>query len=403
MVINGRILARLARVGPHHKGTIVVLHLAMRFPFAGVIWQLLHHLIALRRLGFDVYYIEDHGAWVYDPLKQTPVRDPEHNVRFMSDVLERFGFADHWAFYDAETRDYLGLSRERCYDLLINADAIINLCAATSLRDEHRRNGCLIYLQTDPGILQMRLVQGDPAIREDVLAHHLHFTYALNIERPDCLLPGGGVHWRTTRPPVLIDQWQESSRVRDRGAFTTVCTWRNQDKDIELQGEIYHWSKDVTFRCFLDMPLRSHQQMEIATDLAAGKDYEKALAGGFTVVPAVPMSLDVDCYKRYIATSRGEFTTAKDVVARTNCGWFSDRSVCYLAAGRPVVTQSTGFEKFLPVDKGLFAFRTPEEGADAIRAINRDYGTHSRTAAAIAAEYFDATKVLGEVVAAAGL
>ncbi len=390
-------------MGRQHKGTIVILHLAMRFPFAGVIWQLLHHLIPLRRLGYDVYYIEDHGAWVYDPLKQTPVPDPAPNVHFVSEVLARFGFADHWAFYDVEGHDYLGMPRERCAELLAHADAIINLCAATSPRDEHRRNGCLIYLQTDPGILQIQLAEGDALAQEDVLAHHLHFTYALNIGRSDCLLPDGAINWRTTRPPVVVDQWRRDSSSCDGGFFTTVCTWHNKGKDFELGGETYRWSKDVTFRRFLDMPQRSNQGMELASDLTDGEDYEKAVAGGFNLKPAVPMSLDLDSYRSYISASRGEFTTAKDVVARTNCGWFSDRSVCYLAAGRPVVTQSTGFEKFMPIGKGLFAFKTPEEAAVAIEEINRDYSSHARAAASLASEYFDSNKILSEITAAAGL
>ncbi len=385
------------------KGRIVVLHLAARFPFAGILWQLLHHLVGLRQLGFDVYYLEDHGAWTYDPISQTPVANPDSNVRSLVAALERFGFADRWAFYDCERNEYLGLSRARCYELLVEADAVINLCAATELRDEHRRSRCLIYVQTDPGILQVQLAHGDVAVVDDVSAHHLHFTYALNIDESDCLLPAGGITWRRARPPVLLDQWRYIAPLRADDYFTTVCTWRNKGKDIELGSETYFWSKDVTFRRFLNVANLADQTIELATDLTTGGDFDQAIAGGFAVVPALPMSLDLDQYRRYVAASRGEFTASKDVVVRTRSGWFSDRSVCYLAAGRPVVTQTTGFEKYLPADKGLIAFATADEAVAAIRAINRDYRSHSRAAFAIAAEYFAAPKVLGEITSAAGL
>jgi len=143
--------------------------------------------------------------------------------------------------------------------------------------------------------------------------------------------------------------------------------------------------------------------MELATDLNSGPDYERALAGGFAIRPAVPMSLDIDTYREYISSSRGEFTAAKDRYVRTRSGWFSDRSVCYLAAGRPVITQRTGFEKFIPTGAGLMGFDNADEAVDAVRAVNADYARHARVAREIACEYFDALKLLDEIAAAAGL
>jgi hypothetical protein len=380
----------------------VVQHLAALFPFAGVMWQLLHHLIGLRALGLDVYYLEDHATWVYDPHAQRAVRDPSQNLQWLSATLGRFGFGDRWAFFDTRTHDYLGMSRAQCLELLSDADAVINLCGATEPREEHQRCRCLVYLQTDPGKMQVQLEQKHQQSCEIMSAHQFIFTYAYNIGADDCRLPTGGVHWRPTRPPVVLSEWRPNP-ANERAAFGTVCTWHNKGMDVEIGGDTYFWSKDVNFRKFLDVARRSGQPIELATDLSSGAEYDAALRGGFTIVPAVPMSLDGDLYRSYVASSRGEFTAAKDIYARTRSGWFSDRSVCYLAAGRPVVTQRTGFEKYVSEGCGLMGFDTADEAVEAIRAINADYLRHSRAARQIAIDYFDASTVLSEIIEAVGL
>jgi hypothetical protein len=382
---------------------IVVLHLAVRYPFAGVIWQLLHHLIGFRNLGYDVYYVEDHGSWAYDPLRQAPVADPTHNVTVLAGVMARFGFGDRWAFYDSVRGDYLGMSGERCYQLLAEADAVINLCGASRPREEHQRCRCLVYLQTDPGKVQLELTQGIPQARELLATHKFFFSYALNIGQPDCRLPTGSVTWHPTTPPVLLNEWQPRTAPAAPAAFTTVGTWQNKGGDVEFGGESYFWSKDVNFRKFLDVARRAGQPIELATDLDRGPDYEHALAGGFTFRPVVPLSLDLDTYRDYISSSRGEFTAAKDLYVRTCSGWFSDRTVCYLAAGRPAVTQRTGFEKYIPEGVGLLGFDSAEEAAAAVRTINSDYARHCRAAREIAAEYFDANKLLKRLIDVIGI
>ena len=170
-----------------------------------------------------------------------------------------------------------------------------------------------------------------------------------------------------------------------------------------ISGETYYWSKHLNFRKALEVAARANQPIEIATNLTRGPDYDRAIAGGFTLAPVVPMSLDIDTYREYISGSRGEFTVAKDIYVRPRTGWFSDRTVCYLAAGRPVVTQRTGFEKFIATGAGLLGFDTADEAVDALGQINADYPRHARAAREIAAEYFDAVKMLDEIAVAAGI
>lgn len=389
--------------GPMRSGLIVVYHLAVKLPFAGIIWQLLHHLIGFQRLGFDVYYLEDGGGgWVYDPVAETFITDPKRNLALVENFLARHGFGDRFAFRDPQTGEYVGLSKAACTRLLRDADAVINLCGALDPREEHMNARCLVYLGTDPGLFQVELQQGDSDAIRYAAAHKLFFTYAYNLGSAECVLPTGGLAWKPTRPPVLLDHWADFVGLPDSGVFTTVGTWQNKGQDIEIKGEHYSWSKHLNFMKMLEVPNRSGQKIELATNLT-GADYERMKSAGYGIRSAMAMSLDPDEYRSYIGSSRGEFTVAKDVVARTGSGWFSDRSVCYLAAGRPVVTQSTGFERTLPTGAGLFGFDNAQEAADAICCINSDYAHHSRAAREIAHEYFDAGKLLSEIAEAAGL
>jgi hypothetical protein len=390
-------------VSHKHKGRIVILGLAVRYPFAGIVWQLLHHLLGFRRLGCDVYYLEDNRAHVYDPVTKTLVADAEPNLKLVVPVLDRFGFRGKWAFLDPVSQKYIGMDESRCVELLREADAVINLCGATNPREEHSATRCLVYLETDPGSLQAKLVRRDPETVAYAAAHKLFFTYASNIGEPDCLLPTAGIDWHRTRPPVILDEWQESVRSNEPCAFTTVGTWRNKGNDVQIGDDTFFWSKHVNFVEVLEVVRRANQAIELAMDINSGPDHDRALQCGFTFARVVPMSLDIDNYRTYISSSRGEFTATKDVYARTRSGWFSDRTACYLAAGRPVITQSTGFEKYIPTSEGLIAFRGPDDAVEAIKEVNCDYTRHSRAARNIAVEYFDALKLLGEMAEVIGI
>lgn len=385
------------------KGKLVILHLAFRYPFAGVVWQLLHHLIGFRRLGLDVHYLEDHSAYVYDPLARSPLPDASRNLKSISSVLERYGFGDRWAFRDPTTHEYVGMRAERCAALMRDADAVINLCGATEPREEHAASRCLVYLETDPGVMQAGLLNREPFWINYAAAHKLFFTYGYNLGAPDCAIPACGIRWNVTRPPVLMDEWPAGAGAAQPAAFTTVGNWSNAGNDVVINGEKFYWSKHLNFAKMLEVAALARQPIELATTLESGPDYERALEGGFTIKPVIPMSLDVDDYRTYVSGSRGEFTVAKDLYARTRSGWFSDRTVCYLAAGRPAVTQFTGFEKYMPTGIGLLGFDDQRGAVEAINAINADYRRHARAAREIAWEYFDAAKLLDGIADTLGL
>ena len=381
---------------------ILVLHLAGRYPMGGMGWQAVHYLVGLRRLGHDVFYVEDAGAPPYDPRTRSVVEDCAYGVEFLRRTMERFDLGDRWAFWDESGGTCHGLDRRRLLELYGEADALLNLCGATRLRQEHLRCPVRMYVETDPVHEQVRLAAGDRSTREFLDAHTHHATYGENLGQPGCPIPLPRYAWTATRPPVVVDLWDYRPDP-DCEALTTVATLKNVGKDVSYDGETYYWSKDVNFARFADLPGRTAQPLEIALDTSDPAIRAGFAARGWRLADAYARSADLDVYTEYVQRSRGEFTVAKDIYARTRSGWFSDRSVCYLAAGKPVITQDTGFTKLVPTGRGLFSFDSLEEATAAVQELNRDYGAHCRAARALAAEYFGSDTVLRDLLATAGL
>ncbi|MBM4258857.1 MAG: glycosyltransferase family 1 protein [Deltaproteobacteria bacterium] len=384
------------------RKTIVVLHLAGQYPMAGVVWQALQYLVGLRQLGHDVFYVEDSGAPPYDPRVKSVVSDATYNVTCLQQALEKFGFAGRWAYWDSFKDCYYGLSQLQLQSLYERTDVILNLCGASWSPAERKRSGKTIYVETDPIFEQIRSAQGVPEALALLAAHDECFTYGENLGEPDCPIPPVGANWKKTRPPVVLDLWTEHVDPSCR-FFTTVATWHNRGKDITFQGKTYYWSKHVNFHKFLDLPRHTSQPFELAVETSEPAVREQLSSLGWHLAEASERSATVEGYRDYIYSSRGEFTVAKDIYVRPRSGWFSDRSVCYLAAGKPVVTQETGFSKFIPAGEGVFAFSNMEEAVSALERINADYVHHARAARRVAQEFFAADKVLRKLLQDAGI
>jgi hypothetical protein len=384
------------------RGRIVVLHFAAQMPLAGIAWQALHYLLALEALGYEAWYVEDHGANPYDPRANSVTMDCRDNVAHLRRIMERYGFGERWSYWDAINDVRHGLPRERVAALLAGADGLLNLCGATRLREEHLACPVRLFIDTDPVFEQIKYARADPAARAYLDAHTHFFTYGENLGAADCPIPLCGLDWHPTRPPVDPTLWPAPEGLPP--CFTTVGTWENKGKNIDFAGECYHWSKHVNFLRFIDLP-RHRQETCFRLALLPPDESVRARldAAGWEIVDPRPISADMASYRRFIAGSRGEFTVAKDIYARPNSGWFSDRSACYLAAGRPVVTMRTGFAKFYPVGEGLFDYASLDEALAAIDAIAADYPRHSRAARDLAREYFAADRVVAALLAGAGL
>lgn len=386
------------------KKKIVLLGMMSRHPVAGVVWQTVHYLVGLARLGYDVYYVEAHAA---NPSMFC--RSPEDDgsagaAAFIDSVMRRFDLNDRWAFQalHSDGRCY-GMSEGRLRQLYGSADLLINLHGATKPLPEHSATGRLIYLETDPVALQIELHDNRQETIDFLEPHCAFFTFGENYGQPDCKLPvSERFPFRPTRQPVVMDFW----RPHANGAaetFTTIGNWHQQWRDVMFQGEVYRWSKRDEFLKYLALPARTGQTFELSLSRYTAADRQMLEARGWLVRDALSFSMDLDEYRQYIVQSRGEFTVAKDQNVRLRSGWFSDRAATYLAAGRPVITQETGFSNILPAGQGLFAFSTVEEIVRAVESVNSDYERHSRAASEIARDYFNYDVVLTRLLADAGI
>jgi YHS domain-containing protein len=348
------------------------------------------------------------------------VCDSDYAVPYLAQVAARFGLSDKWAYRRSYSdKEWFGLSQVKAENLLAHADAVLNVSGATRLAEEGLKVGHLMYLGTDPVIHEIAYAGGDEVTRSLIAEHDACVTYGENIGNSDCPIPPLPRLRARTRQPMLLDLWRNGppSNVE----FTTVGNWQQAGCDVEYQGETYYWSKHHEFLKFIDLPQRIDQPVELAMNLSGHRTNDR---GPGEAVPALGLAPDARCllesqgwrlrdalalttspwpYREYVQASRGEFTVARDLNVRLRSGWFSERSACYLAAGRPVVTQDTGFGTVLPTGEGLFAFNTMEDIVAAFDAINSDYDRHSRAARAIAEDYFKAETVLAKLIEDLGL
>jgi hypothetical protein len=383
---------------------LVILGMMGRCPFGGQTWLYLNWLRAFSRLGHEVWYVEDDSVWPYDPQANRVTDDCAYAVNHVRSSLDRIGLSDRWAVRLADRPHACwGLGGRQLDDLYRSCDALLNIVGATDLRGEHLRAPLRVYVETDPVTAELRLAKGDPHTRQAFANHHHIVTYGENYGQPDCGVPLNGVTYKTTRQPIDLDLWPSAY---DPGArfFTTIGNYRQDGNDVEFDGQWYRWSKHHEWEKVIDLPSRVRQEFELAMMPDDPADRRRLESHGWRLVPPLQMSLDIfGAYPDYFRRSRGQFTVAKDQNVRLRSGWFSERDVCYLASGKPVVTQDTGFGRVLPTGEGLFPFRDVGQAAQAIEAINADYGRHCRAARAIAAEHFSAPTVGARLLKDVGL
>lgn len=383
---------------------IVLLGMMSKMPVAGNMWLVVQYLVGFRRLGYDVYYVEAHGI---TPTNLMRGKDDDGAIRaaaFIAGVMQRLDMGDRWALHALypESR-YYGLSETQVKELYRSAALLINLHGGTEPLPEHSATGRLIYVGTDPVEVEIELYENVPKTVDFLGAHVAFFTWGLNHGNPDCKLPvSERFRFRKTYPPVVVDFWEPNSNGGG-DIFTTIGNWRQQERVLKFQGEVYHWSKHYEFLKFIDLPSRTNQSFELALSRCDEREKELLLSKGWMVRDALSFSTDLDSYRKYITGSRGEFTVAKDQNVRFRSGWFSERSATYLAAGKPVITQETGFSNVVPTGKGLFAFSTMDEIVEAVESINAAYDEHSRAAMTLARECFNYDVVLTRLLADVGL
>jgi hypothetical protein len=362
---------------------IILAGIIGRYPYGGVAWCSLMYLLGLRQLGHRVWYLEDTGECNYDPAANTIATEPGYALDFISGCLAPFGLGERWCYVDYRG-NYRGHSRDDWRRVCAGADLFLDLSGGCWFwREEYAAIPHSAFIDSDPAFTQLALAKGVPWYVEFFSRFHRLFTFGRNIGTPACPVPTGPFAWEHTWQPVCADEWRPTGEP-PRPCFTTVMTWKT--KSFEDIGG----NKDREFRKVLDLPSRT----DVPVELAVAGPQGLLRRHGWSCRDAFEVSHDLASYRDYVRTSRGEFSVAKHTYVRTNSGWFSDRTECYLASGRPAVVQDTGFSAHLPTGEGLFAYRTADEAVAGLEAVVRDYPRHARAAREVALAHFAAEVVL---------
>jgi hypothetical protein len=375
---------------------IVLLGYIVRGPMGGMAWSDLHYFIGLVDLGHDVYFVEDSGdsPWCcYDPIRHVTDADPTYGLGFARRVFERVGLDDRWAYYDAHTCRWTGACADRIRGICATADLLLDLGGVNSMRPWLFDIPIRAFIDKDPLFTQVNHIN-DPSKAKQAAQHTVFFSFGENVARQCCTIPNDGLPWQATRHPIFLDYWPEIPG-QQKGKLTTVMLWDSY-RSVEYQGVRYGMKSD-SFRPLLELPGLAGPIFELAVGGATAP--RNLLASkGWKVRDPLEVASDPWTYRRYIQQSKAEFTVAKHGYVISRSGWFSERSAAYLASGRPVVTQETGFSEWLKEGAGVFPFITLEEATAAIEEVNRRYDHHCRRAREIAVDYFDARKVLPELI-----
>jgi len=378
------------------------------YPTGGATWDYLQYPLGLKMLGHDVYYLEDTRQYPTFQTEGKAWNDASGCVSYLRGIMESFGMAERWSYRDIATNNYFGLSKQKVLGLCQTADVFINISCSTFLRDEYLKIPKRILIDSDPMFTQVQYaleVSGDNEATEwttkYMLENHTHlFTFGENIGAADCKIPLLNNHWITTRQPICFALW-ENQQTGNHKAFTSIMNWSGRKKlwyNNEWWGQ-----KDVEFEKYKTVP-RSlpNAKFEVVVNKPLNKeslyDAGELTSLGWSIRnPHLTVATTTD-YRNYILSSLAEFGVAKETYVKSNSGWFSCRSACYLAAGKPVVAEETGWSKFIPSGEGLFAFRDMDSAIDSVNQIKSNLARHSRKAKEIAAAYFDSNKVLTQIL-----
>jgi hypothetical protein len=378
-------------------------------PFnGGNAWTRMSWVAGFQRLGFEVSFVEEIAARdCVDAAGQITTFENSVNLAWFREALERFGIGHAGSLVFENGEKVFGVPPSELARRAPETALLFNISGHLTHAEIKSGIGCKVYYDDDPGFTQFWEAEGNGGVRLE--GHDFYFTIGENIGTPDCAIPVHRNRWRHTRAPVVLDHWP-FVRVTRGGAgsaarkgagfdrFTTVASWRGAYGAVEFQGKSYG-VKAHEFRRFVELPRRTGREFEIALqiDPSDAKDLENLRANGWRIADPVAATGTMDAFQRYVQASDAEFSVAQGVYVHTNSGWFSDRTVRYLASGKPALVQDTGFGRHLPVGEGLLAFRTIEEAIDGVESIIRDYSRHAMAARAIAEDHFDSDKIISKL------
>lgn len=373
---------------------IIVTGLIAQYPLGGVTWDYIQYVLGLSRLGHDIYYLEDTSQWPYNPLEGGVAKDCAFNITYLSEVMTQFGLSNKWAYHCPWKSQWFGLSEIERMDIVKSADLLINVSGTLARPDDYRKIPRMAYIDSDPVFTQVKLARGQKDFKKMIDVHDVHFSFG---EAFSEAIPVTGHHWLPTRQPTVLSEWHPDNPRRD--VYTTVMNWTSHN-DVVYNGQTYG-QKDVEFKRFIELPSKvTPAALEIAVNLGKTRRTPHDLLNykGWRIVDPDKVCPDLDSYRKYVESSKAEWSVAKNGYVLGQPGWFSCRSACYLAAGRPVIVQDTGFSSVFPVGKGVLPFSTIDEAVNAIQEVETNYELHAKAARCIAEEHFNSKLVLTRLI-----
>jgi hypothetical protein len=371
--------------------------LANKLNNGGAAWTRLSWALGFTGLGFEVVFVEQIRPEVcVDNRGERAAFQDSANLAYFRRLTDEFELSGRAVLICEGGESSYGLKVAELADLAESADLLVNVTGHLTLPAVKGRVRRKVYIDLDPGYTQFWQSSGEPGPRLE--GHDFYYTVGANIGRPGCPIPTCGLAWRPIRQPIVLAHWPPCL-TGDRNRFTTVASWRGPYGPVTFAGQSYG-AKAHEFRKFLELPGRIPQALEIALEIhpADGRDRDALERHGWKIVDPKAVASDPNGFRRYVQGSGAEFSTAQSIYVATSSGWFSDRTVRYLASGKPALVQDTGFGRTLPVGDGLMAFRTLDEAVAGARSIADDYERHSHAARMLAEKFFDSSRVLGQLL-----
>jgi len=375
--------------------------LAQKPGFGGHTWQFLQYLLGFKSLGWNVLFLDQlQPEMCIDAAGKKCGIEKSENLRYLFKVMKGFGLEGSCALIYDKGQRYFGLSKSQVLERLKHSVFLLNVMGFINDEEILQHAPRRVFLDTDPGFGQMWHALG---LTNLFINHDDYVTIGENIGQPDCTIPTCGIEWITTPQPVALDHWPLQSEV-DNGWITSIASWRGAYGPVEYQGKIYGL-RVHEFRKFIELPRRSDKPFQLALQIhpAEKPDLTRLAENGWSLVNPAAVAADPWIYRQYIQQCKAELMIAKNMYVQSNSGWFSERSMCYLAGGKPVLAQDTGLARLYPSGEGLLVFSDMEQAASCVESLYQNLERHIRAAREIAEEYFDAKKVLRKLLRKLGI